>query len=324
MKKINGIVEILFYIVVGGVCGFFIRSVTYTDNTSSMQIIKGNTNYPYISQRLDSESLSETTQGQIVTIKSSINQYISEIKDQGKATQVAVYYRDINNGPWMGINEKDEFSPASLLKVPIMIGVYKIADADRSLLSKTILNQVVNDGVIPDFEPSKQVKQGDSYTIDDLVRRMIVYSDNDAKNLLLSQIQESQLNQIYKDLGMVVPGIVSLEDNMSVRSYASFFRILYNGSYLSRELSNRALELLSQSEFTKGLVAGVPKNIKVSHKFGERGFIDGVKQLHDCGVIYMPENPYVLCIMTRGTSWDKLTEVVAHISKIVYSELNEK
>lgn len=323
MKRIF-IFEVAIYLCIGFVGGYFLRSVTYSETANLTQVINGNANLPYISQRLDSESLIETTQGQIVIIKNQINQYIREIKDQGKATHVAVYYRDLNNGPWMGINEKEGFSPASLLKVPIMMGVYKTADTDMSFLSKKILNQVPSDGVIPDFVPSQQIKQNELYSIDDLVKRMVIYSDNDAKNLLLAQMQESQLNQIYKDLGMAVPGITSIQDSMSVRSYASFFRVLYNGSYLSRELSNKALELLSQSEFVMGLVAGVPKNIRVSHKFGEREYENGIKQLHDCGIVYLPKNPYVLCIMTRGTSWNNLASAISSISKIVFNELNEK
>ena len=317
------ILEALLLIGVGGIIGYFLRSVIYNDS-APLQIIKGNKDFPYISQQLDSESVSETTQGQIVITKSRINEYIENEIDQGHATEIAVYYRDLNNGPWMGINEKTGFSPASLLKVPILMAVYKIADDNKAFLATKVLNQVLGDGVTPDFVPSKQMKKGESYTIDELVERMIVYSDNEAKNLILTQMQMSHLEKIYKDLGMVVPGIIALDDTISVRSYASFFRILYNGSYLSRELSNKALKLLTQSEFKDGLVAGIPKDIPIAHKFGERGFADGIKQLHDCGIIYYSENPYILCIMTRGRDWNKLSSSIKNISQIVYEETSQK
>jgi len=217
-----------------------------------------------------------------------------------------------------GINEKDEFTPASLLKVPIMMSVYKLADEDKTFLSKKIIDEVSSNGIVQDIVPTVQMIRGNNYTIEELVERMIIYSDNEAKNLLISQIKDNDQVQIYKDLGMAVPGVVSVDDYMSVHTYSSFFRILYNGSYLSRNLSNKALELLSRSDFKDGLVAGLPANIKVSHKYGERGLKDGIKQLHDCGIIYSKDDPYILCVMTRGYDWQNQADVLKNISKMVY------
>ena len=44
--------------------------------------------------------------------------------------------------------------------------------------------------------------------------------------------------------------------------------------------------MLSTSDFSDGLVAGVPVGTVVSHKFGERHFVGDadVEQLHDCGI----------------------------------------
>jgi hypothetical protein len=43
-----------------------------------------------------------------------------------------------------------------------------------------------------------------------------------------------------------------------------------------------------------------------------------VQQLHDCGIIYRANNPYVICIMTKGLDQSVLAQVIADISKIVY------
>ena len=117
-------------------------------------------------------------------------------------------------------------------------------------------------------------------------------------------------------------GEKALENFMSVYEYSRFFRILYNSSYLNNENSNKALEILSRVDFKSGLVAGTPANITVAHKFGERENGDE-KQLHDCGIVYHPENPYLICIMTRGKDFDKLSEVIAELSKITYEEVSK-
>jgi hypothetical protein len=79
-----------------------------------------------------------------------------------------------------------------------------------------------------------------------------------------------------------------------------------------------------QHGFTLGLIAELPKSIRVAHKYGERGvYQDGVLigiELHDCGIVYAPENPYYLCVMTRGTELKKLSNLIADISAKVFAD----
>lgn len=74
-------------------------------------------------------------------------------------------------------------------------------------------------------------------------------------------------------------------------------------------------------------MAGVPRDLKVAHKFGERRFdVPGTPptdQLHDCGVVYFPGRPYLLCLMTRGASWDRLADTLRELSGIVYQHYEQ-
>ena len=108
---------------------------------------------------------------------------------------------------------------------------------------------------------------------------------------------------------------------MNVKEYSSFFRVLYNSSYINKESSEFALELLAESKFTEGIKSGVPKNIVVSHKFGEQINKNSLLQLHDCGIVYAPKKPYILCVMTRGNNFDELADIIKNISKITYDSV---
>ena len=70
----------------------------------------------------------------------------------------------------------------------------------------------------------------------------------------------------------------------------------------------------------------MPPSIGVVHKFGERslGPNGETKQLHDCGIVYYPNHPYLLCIMTRGTSFEPLRKTIAGTSQLFYAELDSQ
>jgi beta-lactamase class A len=125
-----------------------------------------------------------------------------------------------------------------------------------------------------------------------------------------------------------MPDIYNPNNSMSVKDYAAFFRIIYNSSYLERNMSEKALSLLSSVDYKEGLIAGVPSNLVVSHKFGERQAIDKnggtTNQLHDCGIVYYPGHPYLLCVMTKGEKFEELSKIIAKISDIVYREIDSR
>jgi beta-lactamase class A len=142
----------------------------------------------------------------------------------------------------------------------------------------------------------------------------------------LENIDTQKIYQVYKDLGV---DITEAESNpsgniLSVKNYAAFFRILYNASYLNTDMSEKALKLLSQIKFTKGLKAGIPSDVNISHKFGERQYLStGEKQLHDCGIVYHPTKPYLICVMTRGNDFAAQTNMIKKVSASVYNYVNK-
>lgn len=278
--------------------------------------------YKFISPLLECQDLASSSRSSMIILEKKLKDYISEVKSENRASHVSVYFRDLSNGPWIGIGENELFSPASLLKVPIMIAALHKAEPEHSpgFLSKTInYTKHTEDLTNPNITNHALIKIGNSYTVDQLINNMIAYSDNEAKNLLLMNIEETILNKVYSDLGIDVPVLRSPDDFMSVKDYSSFFRMLYNATYLNKAMSEKGLEYLSHSDFKKGLVAKLPADIVVAHKFGERGLAESnIKQLHDCGIVYKKGKPYLICVMTRGNDFDELASVISDVSSMVY------
>jgi len=260
----------------------------------------------------------------LASLENTLTDKSSEFIRDKKVSHVSIYLRDLNNGPWIGINENEKFSPASLMKVPILISYLKWTEDEPGLLDKKFKVTMTREETISqNISSPQQVVSGQEYSVKELLDYMILYSDNLAANTLLQNIDTRRLDETYVDLGVAIPDLNNPENFITVREYASFFRMLFNSSYLSRETSERALELLSRVSFDKGIVAGVPAYISVAHKFGERRLPDSV-QLHDCGIVYRSNSPYLLCIMTRGQNFSDMEAVIKELSSISFEGFKTK
>lgn len=284
--------------------------------------------YKFINPLLECDSSVNFSQNASLSpLKTSLEKAISELQNNHQLSYASIYFRDLNNGPWLGINEKENFSPASLIKLPLAIAYFKEAEKNPALLQEsieaTISSKIEKQSILPRLTLSPDQK----YTIDELIRRMIVYSDNQAYEILLNHIDNPLLVQTFTDLGIdISAGFTNPSGNIiTVKSYAAFFRVLFNASYLNQEMSEKLLSLLSQVEYQNALVRGVNNpQIIISHKFGERTFeATSERQLHDCGIVYYPEKPYLVCIMTRGQDFSKLSSAIAELSRVVYNSVSK-
>jgi beta-lactamase class A len=253
-------------------------------------------------------------------IQSALSTYIATAKSQNNATDVSVYFRDMNSGEWTEINDSDTYEPASMLKVVMMIAYLKRASEDPTILEKKIYYQPTSNA--DEAYASQDKVAAGYYTVNDLINWMIVYSDNDALTSL-SKEDDNHTAQVFSLFQLSLPTSTTTPDYMSARNYSRIFRVLYDSSYLPWDSSEKALELLSRTDFTNGLSAGVPQDTVVSHKFGERTNLadDGTitnRELHDCGIIYKGKNPYFLCIMTKGSDFSHLQKIISDISGMVY------
>lgn len=262
-----------------------------------------------------------------IATQNKIEAFIAGEKATGHLTDAAVYFRDLENGPIFGIEEDVEFAPASLLKLPLALVYLTQAERNPEILQEQASVANPQWSFTQTFPSAEEINPNAPHTIENLLMRMIAYSDNNAYGVLQTHLydigQQALIPKTFLELGFIDPKSIN-DEVLSVRRYASIFRALYNMSYLNVDLSERLLSWLSQSDFTQGLRGGVPESIVISHKFGERFTEDGKKQLHDCGIVYYPDNPYLLCVMTRGTNFEDLSTVIQHISGEVYQEVDSR
>jgi len=330
-RNIGLILLLIVVFFVGALAGWFFRK---HGEVAPITFVRENPNdYQFIDPVLLLQVPEDTTTPQFLSLEKSITDYINTAKNQDKASEVSVYFRQLNSDRWVGVNASDTYSPASMLKVVSLIAFLRQAQQNPALYNAnvTIPAQTPNTDDNQDFyPPADPVQPGQTYNANVLLSHMIIDSDNNAANAIDSLTGTTALDKTFTDLKLPIPGPNTPVDFLSPITYSHLFRSLYDGAYLSDDISNEALELLSKTTFTQGLVAGVPAGTVVSHKFGERTIAPAVgttatavHELSDCGIIYAPNDPYLLCVMTKGSDFTTLQGIISDISSISWKSIQQ-
>ncbi len=284
--------------------------------------------YTFVRPLLECETPGTDNRVHLEALRTEFEAIRSRSMADGNVAHVSIYLRDLNSTEHLGIEEGVEFSPASLFKVPIMLMALKEAERDPTLLTTHLVFDLADWKEIPQVvAPTHELIRGNAYPLRQLLEQMIVESDNHAADVVGAHFGSALFAKMFSDLGIRTDANGG-DTLITVEQYASFFRILYNASYLGPQMSELGLSLLSQVKFMRGLVAGVPEGIRVAHKFGERRYLlaghDTLMQLHDCGVVYYPGRPYLLCVMTRGHDIEHLVPVIRDVSAAAYAHYRDR
>jgi beta-lactamase class A len=322
-RIIYAIIAVLICAASFGLGWFFNTAKSVTPPPNPLRL----TGYQYISPLITCNFGSVKQLSPDQPLVNNLNAVVAQHKKAADVTDASVYFNDLTTGQWASVNGQDKYYPASLGKVPIMMAYFAMAESSSSLLNE----ESAYPTGLPDLNaqqeiaPSNAITPGQNYTVEQLIEYMIKYSDNDAAATLTVMGDQNDIASVYSDLQVPLSENItaSTSDVMTPGQYATLFKTLYNATYLSRDFSEKALALMTQTTFTQGIVAGVPSATTVSHKYGLVSYTSGgvPKQweLHDCGIVYAPSHPYLLCVMTKGaTSIAAQEQTIADISSAAY------
>ncbi len=265
----------------------------------------------------------------LIPAKKKIINYIEQKKQQGILTTASVYLNDLNTANHIEVNPSELYDPASIMKVSMLITYLKQAESNPALLKKKYtFTESAGKSVFANIKDKSLIK-GQSYYVEDLLYYMIVYSDNDAFLLLAKNADKHNFNLLNDDIK--IPLLTDKKDLQqqkanfiaNVNSVSRFFRILYSATYLNHKMSVYALDILTRSTYKEGIIKGIDPSVKVAHKFGER-VQDGAAELHEFGIVYLKNRPYLIGVMTKGKNLNQLPEIISDISKIVFDEMRTK
>jgi len=254
-------------------------------------------------------------------LRASLASLVDGLKSSGQLTSASVYVEDMQRGEWTGFNTLERYDPGSMMKVTLLLTYLSMAEEIPGFLERTwTCDPMVLQAPTQHIFPERQAQPNLSYSVAQLLELMIVYSDNRATAVLLQHVPSGRYVRTFTDLDLPAPVQHGGSYMMNARDYSVFMKALYHSSLLSPISSEYALSLMLRSTWKHGLLAGLPPGVEVAHKFGESTDAQG-HQLHETGLIYAENGPYLITVMTRGPDETALPGVVAGISDLVYAHM---
>ena len=233
------------------------------------------------------------------------------------AEAVGVYARALERPDSLLIGAATRFHAASMMKVPVMIQVFRDVDARRLRLDQRL--PVVNvfpslvDGspyslnASDDSDSSLYGRVGHMARVRELVDLMITVSSNLATNIVIGRVGAVRAQATALALGadsiQVRRGVedgkayrAGLNNTTTARDLGVLFAAIAEGRAASAASCRVMLDVLGRQHFAAGIPAGLPPGARVAHK---TGWFTGTH--HDGGVVALPDGRrYVLVVLTRG------------------------
>lgn len=270
---------------------------------------------------------------------SSVDELKSEIEALLAAEEgtYAVILSDLNNPELeIAINPDTLFHAASTMKTPVMIEVFRRADAgefsvyDSIRIDNTFQSIVDGSDFSLDLDPESadpfERKEDEMATIYDLTHAMITYSSNIATNLMIQLVGAEETTQTMRELGAenieVLRGVYDMkafEQGLSNRTTARdleiIFRSIANGKAADRDSGQLMIDILTDQYYRDVIPKYLPDEVIVANKTGS---ISGVE--HDSAIVYLPDGrSYILIYLSKNVPDDEHSrDVGAKISEIIY------
>lgn len=230
---------------------------------------------------------------------------------------------DLSTGYHAGVNASESMPAASTIKIPVMVEVFAQLQAQRfDLEHRVVLRTSDKDwgsGDLCDAPP------GSSYSVAELLEKMIDISDNTATNMLIRLVGRNRINTSMRDLGLRrtrLAGDIRTE-GWSIRqrlrtSPADLVRLLAlmaRRRLVDEWSSNEMISILERDQYNTLLPEPLPEDVPIAHKTGS--FFD---TLNDAGIVYADDAPYVIAVMTTALPSQTLGRTFIHsLSRMVYA-----
>lgn len=233
----------------------------------------------------------------------------------------SVYVWDYESGKFADINAQEVYPTASIIKIPVLIQLFKAVEAGMIKLDDKI---AMTDFYKSEGSGSLQFKGVNAvYTVDDLARVMITESDNSATNMLMDATGGmNAMNQSLRKWGMKetrvndwLPDLKGTNVTTS-KEMAALLYNLDNPNFLTLNSREKMVDYMSHVHNNRLIQAGLPPSAIFIHKTGDIG-----KMLGDAGIVYTPNGKKYIVVMlvNRPYNSPEGKDFIVAASSLIYN-----
>lgn len=238
------------------------------------------------------------------------------------STRVSLAVESLTDSSVQFRHRADERVPsASVIKLPILLETMERAKA--GLLDLDEIHILVDSektggsGVLTAYSHRSRISYGD------LLRLMMVYSDNTATNIFISELGMDAINARMRTLGLTKSQLNRVmmdtlaarqgrENYVTAGEMNALLKRIYRKQVATPALCDQMLAILKQNEDTKTIPRLLPKGTVVAHKTGELAYVRG-----DVGVIYAKQ-PFLLAVLVEGVPTPEAERIIGELALLCY------
>jgi beta-lactamase class A len=230
---------------------------------------------------------------------------------------IGVYVKNLKTGKIVTVNADSVFPTASMVKVPILLGVFdKMIKKELSYYQPLIYKDSLlyaGEDILGSFKNNEKIE------LSKVIMLMLTTSDNTASLWLQSLAGTgTAINELMNQWGFTATRVNSRtpgrEENRNLygwgqttpREMATIFEKIYKKELFGTEPCIKLMRLLSRNYWDEEGLSQIPPTIEV---FSKNGAVNASRS--EAMLVNAPHTPYVFCIITKNNkdqSWDANNE----------------
>lgn len=248
---------------------------------------------------------------------------LQELANNYRRIKPSVYIWEYDNGSFVDINADEPYPAASIIKIPVLIEMFRQIEQGKFSLSDTM---ILEDYYRASGSGRLQYSQGGiAHTMDYLAKIMIQNSDNSSTNMIVSKMGGMpELNRAMNRWGLKITHINNWLpdlDGTNVTTARELAKMFYNidaTNIISSPSKKRIANYLSHVKNNRLLQAGLPDDAILLHKTGDIGFMLG-----DAGIVKTATGKKYIVIILAKRPYNNMQgkDFIVKASKIIYNNM---
>ncbi|WP_420148283.1 serine hydrolase [Spirosoma sp.] len=249
----------------------------------------------------------------------SITAYLGKLPSEAR---ISLTTKSLTDGNVAFSHRANERVPsASVIKLPILLELMERVKAGTlnldtiHTLSKA--EKVGGSGVLQNYPDQSRV----SYR--ELLRLMLVESDNTATNILINRLNRDAINQRIRIIGLKQSQLNRImmdtlaakqgrENYVTAQEMSTLLEKIYRHQVATPQLCDEMINVLKQVPGDLTICRLLPKDVVVAHKTGLLTYVRG-----DAGIVYT-KKPFLLSVFVEGVPTPEAERIISELSRICY------